>query len=310
VQHGFWVVLGALSVLRTNAASTGSTALRALAGTMVGFVVGAALVLAIGTSQAALWIAFPIAVAVASYSPGTAPFAVGQAAFTVLIVVLFNLLVPVGWKVGALRVEDVAIGAGVSLLVGTLFWPRGVAGIVGDDLADAYRAGARYLEQALGAICTRRASTPDAAARAITAAVRLDYALRGFLAEQGTKQVSKAELWRLVGGTVRLRLTAHAVAQLPRDGDTDVAARSALTRRAAALQAWYDELAGLLGPPHRAPVPELAAPELDGAPTTGASPSQELIWLGENLDHLAEHLSELIAPATRVAQMRRRPWWR
>ncbi|MCW3067376.1 MAG: hypothetical protein JWL67_1, partial [Solirubrobacterales bacterium] len=30
VQHGFWVVLGALSVLRTNAASTGSTALRAL----------------------------------------------------------------------------------------------------------------------------------------------------------------------------------------------------------------------------------------------------------------------------------------
>ena len=41
VQHGFWVVLGTLSVLRTNAASTGSTALRALVGTVVGFVVGA-----------------------------------------------------------------------------------------------------------------------------------------------------------------------------------------------------------------------------------------------------------------------------
>src|SRR6185437_13256722 len=32
VQHGFWVVLGTLSVLRTNAASTESTALRALGG--------------------------------------------------------------------------------------------------------------------------------------------------------------------------------------------------------------------------------------------------------------------------------------
>ncbi len=32
VQHGFWVVLGTLSVLRTNAASTGSTAARALGG--------------------------------------------------------------------------------------------------------------------------------------------------------------------------------------------------------------------------------------------------------------------------------------
>ena len=38
VQHGFWVVLGTLSVLRTNAGSTGSTALRALAGTLAGFV--------------------------------------------------------------------------------------------------------------------------------------------------------------------------------------------------------------------------------------------------------------------------------
>ena len=37
VQHGFWVVLGALSVLRTNAASTGATALRALVGTTFGF---------------------------------------------------------------------------------------------------------------------------------------------------------------------------------------------------------------------------------------------------------------------------------
>ena len=49
VQHGFWVVLGTLSVLRTSAASTGSTAWRALAGTVVGFVVGAALLVGIGT---------------------------------------------------------------------------------------------------------------------------------------------------------------------------------------------------------------------------------------------------------------------
>ena len=96
VQHGFWVVLGTLSVLRTNAAATGATVLRALAGTVVGFAVGAALMLAIGTGPTALWIALPIAVLVAAYAPGTAPFAVGQAAFTVTVVVLFNLLVPAG----------------------------------------------------------------------------------------------------------------------------------------------------------------------------------------------------------------------
>lgn len=84
VKHGFWVVLGTLSVLRTSASATGATAWRGLAGTVVGFVVG---------------------------------------------VVLFNLLAPVGWKVGLLRIEDVAIGCAVSFAVGVLLWPRGVAGV-------------------------------------------------------------------------------------------------------------------------------------------------------------------------------------
>jgi len=42
-HDAFWVVLGTLSVLRTNASGTGATALRALAGTVLGFAVGAAL---------------------------------------------------------------------------------------------------------------------------------------------------------------------------------------------------------------------------------------------------------------------------
>ena len=77
-----------------------------------------ALLLAIGTGQTALWVALPLAIAVAAYAPGTAPFAMGQAAFTITVVVLFNLLVPAGWKVGLLRIEDVAIGCAVSLVIG------------------------------------------------------------------------------------------------------------------------------------------------------------------------------------------------
>ena len=43
VQHSFWVVLGALSVLRSNALNTGQDAVRAMLGTVAGFIVGAAL---------------------------------------------------------------------------------------------------------------------------------------------------------------------------------------------------------------------------------------------------------------------------
>ena len=222
VQHGFWVVFGTLSVLRTNAASTGSTALRALLGTAVGFVIGGALIVAIGTDTSALWVALPIALAVAAYSPGTAPFAVGQAAFTVVIAVLFNLIVPVGWRVGVVRIEDVALGCAVSIVVGTLFWPRGVSSVVGDDLADAYRAGASYLTQAVARVSGMLEGGPVDGMAAVTAGLRLDDALRGFTAEQGTKRLSREELWRLVGGSLRLRLTAHAVADMPPDNGDDL----------------------------------------------------------------------------------------
>ena len=170
VQHAFWVVLGTLSVLRTSAASTGGTAWRALAGTVIGFVIGALLLLAIGTGQTALWVALPVAVLVAAYAPGTTPFLVGQAAFTVTIVVLFNLLAPAGWRVGLLRIEDVAIGCAVSLVVGVLFWPRGVASVVGDDLADSFRRGAEYLSQAVDWALSELMLPPAAAFGAANAA--------------------------------------------------------------------------------------------------------------------------------------------
>jgi uncharacterized membrane protein YccC len=312
VQHGFWVVLGTLSVLRTNAASTGSTALRAFAGTLVGFVIGALLILAIGTGSGALWAALPIAVFVAAYSPGTVPFAVGQAAFTVTVAVLFNLLVPVGWKVGVLRIEDVALGCVVSVVVGILFWPRGVASVVGDDLADAYRAGAVYLTQAVEWVSGLRPQEPDGAIAAVTAGLRLDDALRGFIAEQGTKHIGRDELWRLVGGSLRLRLTAHAVAVLPRN-DTPYRgpARRLLDDRTAILENWYGRLAAQVGRPRGRAVATLPpAPTLDADTVEKVAHSSRLVWLCENLNHLTEHLGELVGPAAHVAEIRRRPWWR
>ncbi|WP_227834047.1 FUSC family protein [Nocardia macrotermitis] len=214
VQHAFWVVLGTLSVLRTSAAATGATALRALAGTVVGFALGAALLSVIGTGQVALWIALPLVTLIAAYAPGIAPFAIGQAAFTLTVSVLYNLLVPVGWQVGVLRVQDVAIGCLVSLVVGTLFWPRGAGKVVRDDLADAYHQGGDYLAGAVEWALGLRQAPPDPA-RTRTADLRLDEAVRGYLAERGTKRMPREDLWRLVNGTTRLRLTARSLAGLP-----------------------------------------------------------------------------------------------
>jgi uncharacterized membrane protein YccC len=329
VEHGFWVVLGTLSVLRTNASSTESTALRALGGTVVGFVIGALLLLGIGTSEPALWAALPIALAVAAYAPGTLPFAFGQAGFTIVVVVLFNLLVPVGWTVGLLRVEDVAIGCLVSVVVGFLFWPRGAASVVGDDLADAFRRGGAYLVQAVDWALGSRPSSPEGAAvAAVTAGTRLDEALRGYLAEQGAKRVPKEELWRLVMAAQRLRLTAYSLAGLHATARTDgpartipallaaATARGALTRAAADLADFYERIAVLVGRPvARQVLAPIAVPVLDGleeADGDGSTPAhyRHLLWVGEHLEQLGAHAAVITEPAFHVAELRRIPWWR
>ena len=69
VPHGFWVVLGTMSVLRSNALGTGATALRAVGGTALGFRDR------LGHHDrrldhfVLLWVLLPIAVLVAGIAP-------------------------------------------------------------------------------------------------------------------------------------------------------------------------------------------------------------------------------------------------
>jgi uncharacterized membrane protein YccC len=326
VQHAFWVVLGTLSVLRSSAGATGSTALRALAGTVLGFVVGAALLVGIGTGPVALWVALPLAVLIASYTPGTAPYVVGQAAFTVTVVVLFNLLAPAGWKVGLVRVEDVGIGCAVSVVVGVLFWPRGASALVGDNLADSLRAGAAHLADATDWALGLGRRSQGLATAASAASIRLDDAVRGYLTEQGSKRLAKQDLWALTMSALRLRLTAHSLASLPGLGAARGPAaehpigprlREELSSESAALSDFYDGIAAEIGRPagRLAAVIAPAVPtvtELSIEPCTIGPPHYhpEALWVRDHLSHLATHSADLIGPAGRLAALRRRPWWR
>ena len=96
VRHGFWVVLGTTSVLRSNALGTGATALRAVLGTAVGFAVGSLVLVVLGAHLGLLWIVLPVAVLAAGVAPSVISFAAGQAGFTVAVVVLFKIIHPDG----------------------------------------------------------------------------------------------------------------------------------------------------------------------------------------------------------------------
>ena len=217
VQHGFWVVLGTLSVLRSNALGTGATALRAVGGTAVGFVVGSAIMIGVADHTVLLWVLLPVAVLVSGVAPSMISFAAGQAGFTLVVIILFNIIDPVGWKVGLTRIEDVALGCAVSIVVGLLFWPRGATAALGRALSQAFVTSSGYLSDAVERLTTttRPVDTEPGQRASHRAYLLLDDVFRQYLAESGAKVVSVDTVTNLFTGSNRLRLAAYTLAMLP-----------------------------------------------------------------------------------------------
>jgi hypothetical protein len=336
VQHSFWVVLGTLSVLRSNALNTGQNVVRGLAGTVAGFIIGGALLAMIGTNETLLWFLLPLAILFAGVAPAAVSFAAGQAAFTLTLVILFNIIQPAGWRIGLLRVEDIALGCAVSLVVGLLFWPRGAGAALRQALAEAYTDSARYLASAVNygrlrcdgaapkaqpaaaAGATGTAAPADDAIRAAAAARRLDDTYRTYLAERGAKPIPLADVTRLVTGVAGLRLGADAVLDLWQHDDGRPSGDRAVARReilqtAERVQAWYDALAGSLAnrvePPDPLAHDKVADGRLveavrhdlrgnDGKPTATAV---RMIWTADHLDAARRLQAVVIGPARAAA---------
>jgi uncharacterized membrane protein YccC len=321
LQHGFWVVLGTLSVLRSNALNTGRSIVSALAGTAIGIVLGALLVIGIGTHEAVLWGVLPVAVFLAAYAPRAISFAAGQAGFTIVLFLLFNIIQPVGWTVGVIRVEDVAIGFAVSLLVGLLFWPRGAAALLLDELAAAYARGAEYVVATARRLSEGGSDDVGRAGRAADAALhRLDDAFRQYLAERSATEYNVEDVAALVGGAARVRRAAQSLGALGSMTDPNThlerCARN-LDGELEALQAWYTAFGSALVERRQVPPPHVRDTEggsrlltcvrdaASGRDKATVNAALGLLWSSQHLEnlwrleaHLAERANAARATAT------------
>ena len=316
VQHSFWVILGTLSVLRSNALNTGQSVVKGLIGTAIGVLIGAGVLVVIGTNMTLLWFVLPVAVLGAGFAPAAVSFAAGQAAFTVVIVILFNIIQPTGWHVGLLRIEDVAIGFGVSLVVGLLFWPRGAITALRRELAEAYAATALYLRAAVEFGLAHAAGPEVEAQRAMAASLRLDDAFRTYLAERAAKPVPLPALTGLVNGVLALRVAADAVVDLwERDGplaagDEDV--RAELRGIELGVVGWYEIFASALGGVGRIPDPldesSTGIDRLAGVVAAGLAhadggrmeTARRILWTGDHLDAARRLQAAIAQPAAAV----------
>jgi hypothetical protein len=120
LPHAFWVVLGVIPVLGSREGSATRTFWREQVGTLIGFSFSAGVVAIIGSHQAWYWLILPAVVFCSAYAASAVGLMAGQAAFTLFAVMLFCILLPQQSETAVLRLEDIALGGAVSLLVGFL----------------------------------------------------------------------------------------------------------------------------------------------------------------------------------------------
>jgi uncharacterized membrane protein YccC len=327
LDHAFWVVFGTLSVLRSNALATGRTTLQALAGTTIGFVVGATFTVLVGATSGIMWAALPIAIFFATYATGAIGFVAGQAAFTVLVIILFNLISPVGWRLGLIRIEDVAIGVGISVITGLLLWPRGARGELRLAVAGLYRTVAGYLLSSFDRIIEPFSPEHSDRARnlAIHARDRADDAFNQFLVERSAKPVSPEVSASLLAAGAHAIMVGDVINVVAEMGYQAVGCSDGATLLRVQLQVMVDAFGRLAAQLDDATSDAGHSKAVSGDllreaaqdcmrrwqedPTRGRSAIAVAV-AGEWIEELGAQAEELEKPVVAAVEAARLPWWR
>jgi uncharacterized membrane protein YccC len=327
LSHAFWVVLGTIQVLRSNALGTGRSIIQAIAGNAIGVIIGGLFAVVAGNHPTVMWTAFPIAVFGAAYAATTIGFMASQAAFTINLIIVFNLISPAGWQVGLVRIEDLLVGALISLVVGVLLWPQGARRELGRALANVYRGLVEYLEHAFDRILGFDAtSSPDQARQVvIRARDRADAAFDAFVIERkagafdqetaafllsSANQMSLAgDLLNVIGGAMGYQADSRA------DGARDVRDQVGI------LLAGFTRLADRLS---LSRVLEVEAHVSSAALRQDAlaclrrwqtdagvgKAAMAVVMAGEWVQNLARLEADLEDAAGTAVEAARKPWWR
>jgi hypothetical protein len=137
-----------------------------------------------------------------------------------MVLIFFNLIVPTGWSVGLIRVEDVVVGALVGATVSVLLWPRGATASAAAAVEAARDVFAGYLEAAVLRI-TRGAYEEMSDKLAVLshdalASTRVaDDAVRQYLSESGGTTDFRGPIVRAFNRATRVRAAADLIMDIP-----------------------------------------------------------------------------------------------
>lgn len=232
LAHGFWVLLGVIATLRMDGVATLRTSLLAVAGTFAGALLGYVLLVTEATHPVLMWIAFVIVIFLAVYTQATTAYVIGQAAFSLFVIVAFSVISwPPQIKTVDERFTDILVGAAISVLVALLMWPRGVAAGLLGNVTQAIRQGCTLLTNAVEDFLRGPGRVTPAELTEMSAAFsRSREVVEVSLSSRSADAIERAQEWEGVIDNIRtLTVTAHLIADWSADGPPMDATVPALT---------------------------------------------------------------------------------
>jgi uncharacterized membrane protein YccC len=147
IPRGYWITLTAVVALRPNYGGTSQTTLQRVLGTVLGGVIGIAIVTLIHNSWivgGCLLLLIMTAVAVRPLS-----FSLFVTLLTPAIILLLNVTSQGGWEIGILRIADSVAGGILALLGSYLLFPRWERQQLPSQLEITIRANLAYFQQVI-----------------------------------------------------------------------------------------------------------------------------------------------------------------
>jgi uncharacterized membrane protein YccC len=166
ILRSYWVVLTVALVLKPDFGSVFARALQRGIGTIVGAVLGAVILVLVPYGPLLL-IPFVVLAALGPYGQKR-NYGLYTTFLTPLVVLLIDLLVPIGWHLALDRLLDTLLGCVVVLVVGYAPWPTSWHADVPGQFALAISEICQYMDEALVMGQWSAGSPPESSRRAGT----------------------------------------------------------------------------------------------------------------------------------------------
>ncbi|HLR36790.1 MAG TPA: FUSC family protein, partial [Chitinophagaceae bacterium] len=147
IPKGYWMAMTTMIILQPEFGATITKAIRRLKGTISGAIIGALIFLLPLPLPVSLAIVILAAFFMAYYMQQN--YALAAFFITIMVIALYQLIVPVTWELGLIRVFNTLGGAGLALLGGFAFFPLWEKYLFPTLLVKAIHANRTYFEALL-----------------------------------------------------------------------------------------------------------------------------------------------------------------